>query len=172
MKLRLMFVCLAVASVQIAPLNAQSVSPEGRYTRKTTPNAIRDPHIGTGDMRVEKTGEGWHVFVRAAMSNISGFRGAEDCMLIAEGEIKGNTFQGEIKYTPDTWDTWDKLPSPDPHCQNGKLWGICADAAEPRQKITITFTPQSATPSPVGDEGANICGRYTSMWDRYTKRRK
>ena len=80
-------------------------------------------------------------------------------MLIAEGEIKGNTFQGEIKYTPDTSDTWDKLPSPD------------AAEAEPRDKITITFTPRSATPSPVGSADP-VCGHNTSMWDRYTKRRK
>ena len=74
-------------------------------------------------------------------------------MLIAEGEIKGNTFQGEIKYTPDTSDTWDKLPSPD------------AAEAEPRDKITITFTPRSATPSPVGEGGfadaTPACGAAT-----------
>jgi hypothetical protein len=148
-KLKLIFVCLAVASVQITPLNAQSVSPEGRYTRTIKAG-------GRGDMRVEKTGEGWRVFIRAAGSEIAKERAAGECMLIAEGEIKGNTFQGEIKYTPDTWDTWDK-PSP-------------ADAAEPGKKITITFTPQSATPSPVGAE-AQVCGRFTTMWDRYTKRK-
>ena len=54
MKLKLIFVCLAIALVQIAPLNAQSVSPEGRYTRKAG---------GAGDMRVEKTGEGWRVLL-------------------------------------------------------------------------------------------------------------
>jgi hypothetical protein len=147
-KLKLIFVCLAVASVQITPLNAQSVSPEGRYTKK------RD---GAGDMRVEKTGEGWRVFVRAGGSPMAKERTAADCMLIAEGEIKGNTFQGEIKYTPDTWDTWEK-PSPD-------------NAAEPGDKITITFTPQSATLSHVGSADP-VCGRNTGMWERYTKRRK
>jgi hypothetical protein len=109
-KLKLIFVCLAVASVQITPLNAQSVSPEGRYTKK------RD---GAGDMRVEKTGEGWRVFVRAGGSPMAKERTAADCMLIAEGEIKGNTFQGEIKYTPDTWDTWEK-PGPDNAAEPGK----------------------------------------------------
>jgi hypothetical protein len=147
-KLKLIFVCLAIALVQITPLNAQSVSPEGRYTRKAG---------GAGDMRVEKTGKGWRVFVRAAGSPMAKERTAADCMLIAEGEIKGNTFQGEIKYTPDTWDTWEK-PSAD-------------NAAEPRDKITITFTPQSATPSPVGSADP-VCGHNTGMWDRYTKRRK
>lgn len=40
MKPKLIFVCLAIALVQIAPLNAQSVSPEGRYTSQA---ASRDP---------------------------------------------------------------------------------------------------------------------------------
>jgi hypothetical protein len=141
-KLKLISGCLAIALAQITPSDAQSISPAGHYTKKRG---------GAGDMRVEK---------RAAGSPMSKGRGAADCMLIAEGEIKGNTFQGEIKYTPDTWDTWDKLPSPD-------------NAAEPGDRITIAFTPQSATLSPVGaGDWASICGRYTSMWDRYTKRRK
>ena len=77
MKLKLIFVCLAIALAQITPSDAQSISPESRYTRKA-PYAERvrsgysDRHIGSGDMRVEKTGEGWRVFVRAAMSPISG----------------------------------------------------------------------------------------------------
>ena len=64
MKLKLIFVCLAIALVQITPSDAQSISPEGRYTRKA-PYAERvrsgysDRHIGSGDMRVEKTGEGF-----------------------------------------------------------------------------------------------------------------
>ena len=74
-------------------------------------------------------------------------------MLIAEGEIKGNTFQGEIKYTPDTWDTWDKLSSPD------------AAEAEPRDNAAIRYSIAG------WGRGGNICGRYTSMWGRYTKRR-
>ena len=101
MKLKLIFVCLAIALVQIAPLNAQSVSPEGRYTRKAG---------GAGDMRVEKTGEGWRVFVRAAGSPMAKGRAAADCMLIAEGEIKGNTFQ-EKSNTPLTPGTPGRSPA-------------------------------------------------------------
>jgi hypothetical protein len=88
-KLKLMFACLAIASVQITPLNAQSVSPEGHYTKKAG---------GPGEMRVEKSEGGWRVFVVAG--GIPRPRGltAADCALVAVGAIEGNTFQGEIKY--------------------------------------------------------------------------
>ena len=80
MKLKLIFVCLAVALVQIPPLNAQSVSPEGRYTRTIKAG-------GRGDMRVEKTGEGWRVFIRAAGSEVAKERAAGDCIHICRGRL-------------------------------------------------------------------------------------
>ena len=99
MKLKFLFVVLAIALVQIAQLNAQSVSPAGHYTKKRG---------GVGEMRVEKTDEGWRVFVTAGGIPRGGATAA-DCTLITVGEIKGNTFQGEIKYNPSTR---DEKPSP------------------------------------------------------------
>src|SRR5262245_54954238 len=52
MKLKLIFVSTAIALAQVAPLNAQSVSPEDRYTKKAG---------GAGQMRVQKTGEDWRI---------------------------------------------------------------------------------------------------------------
>src|SRR5262245_30436161 len=100
MKLKLIFVCLAVALVQINPSNAQSASPAGRYSKKSG---------GAGEMRVEKTQEGWRVFVTAGGKPRGGATAA-DCSLIAVGAINGNSFQGEVKYNPDSSD--DK-PGPD-----------------------------------------------------------
>jgi hypothetical protein len=51
-KVKLISIALAGALVPITPLNAQSTSPAGHYTKK------RD---GEGKMRVEKTGEEWRV---------------------------------------------------------------------------------------------------------------
>ena len=83
------------------------------------------------------------------------YRGATatsaNCILIAEGEIKDNAFQGEIKYT---LDTWDEKPSPD-------------NAEEPGNKITITFMPQGAALFT-----AHGCGFQLGLLDRYWKLRK
>jgi hypothetical protein len=139
-KLKLIFVCLAVVLVQITPLNAQSVSPAGHYTKKRG---------GVGEMRVEKTQEGWRVFVTAG-GIPNGGATAADCTVIAVGATKGNTFQGEIKYSPDPSDA---KPSPD-------------NAVEPGHKITITFAPQFAevTYAEAGcSEGTGIFGRYTRV---------
>jgi hypothetical protein len=84
-KLKVIFVSLAIAVVPITPLNAQSVSPTGHYAKKRG---------GAGEMRVEKIGEGWQVFVGAG-GIPKGAATAADCTLISVGEIKGNTFQGE-----------------------------------------------------------------------------
>ena len=118
MKLKFIFVVLAIALVQIAQLNAQSVSPAGHYTKKRG---------GAGEMRVEKTGEGWRVFVTAGGIPRGGATAA-DCTLITVGEIKSNTFQGEIKYQPAP----DEKPSPD-------------NAVESGHKMTIAFVPEFAT---------------------------
>ena len=142
MKLKLIFGCLAIGLVQITELDAQPVSPAGHYTKKRG---------GIGEMRVEKTGQGWRVFVSAG-GIPRGAATAADCTLIAVGEIKGNTFQGEIKYQLDTAD--DK-PSPD-------------NAVESGDKMTITFAPRFATVT-AADVG---CGIGTGIFGRYTKDRK
>jgi hypothetical protein len=129
--------------VQVTPLEAQPVSPAGHYTKK------RD---GAGEMRVERTSEGWRVFVTAGGVPRGG-RTAADCTLITVGEIKGNTFQGEIKYIPAP----DETPGPD-------------NAVEAGHKMTITFAPQFATLA-AADADA-LCGRGTGIPGRYTKRRK
>jgi hypothetical protein len=143
-KLKVIFVSLGIAVVPITPLNAQSVSPTGHYAKKRG---------GAGEMRVEKIGEGWRVFVSAG-GIPKGAATAADCILISVGEIKGNTFQGEIKYSLDTSD--DK-PRPD-------------NAVESGHKMTITFASQTATLT-VADVG-DICGPSTGIFGRYTKDRK
>jgi len=143
-KLKLIFVCFAVALVQITPLNAQSVSPAGHYSKK------RD---GAGEMRVEKAGEGWRVFLTAGGIPRGGATAA-DCTLITVGEIKGNTFQGEIKYS---LDPPDAKPAPD-------------NAVEPGHKMTITFAPQSATLTAA--DVVDLCPIGTGLFGRYTKDRK
>ena len=144
MKLKHIFGCLAIALVQITELDAQPVSPAGRYTKKQG---------GAGEMRVEKTGEGWRVFVSAGGIPRGGATAA-DCTLITVGEIKGNAFQGEIKYQ---LDTADEKPGPD-------------NAAQAGHKMTIAFAPQSATVT-AADVGS-LCGNATGIPGRYTKDRK
>ena len=78
---------------------------------------------------------------------------AEDCGLIAVGAIEGKTFQGEIKYIFDNTDSKAALD----YLKGGISKPNDIDV-EAGHKITITFTPQSATLSPVG-QGGNICGR-------------
>jgi len=104
-------------------------------------------------MRVEKTGEGWRVFVSAGGIPRGGATAA-DCTLITVGEIKGNAFQGEIKYQ---LDTAGEKPGPD-------------NAAEAGHKMTIAFAPQSATVT-AADVGS-LCGNATGILGRYTKERK
>ena len=144
MKLKHIFGCLAIALVQITELDSQPVSPAGRYTKKQG---------GAGEMRVEKTGEGWRVFVSAGGIPRGGATAA-DCTLITVGEIKGNAFQGEIKYQ---LDTAGEKPGPD-------------NAAEAGHKMTIAFAPQSATVT-AADVGS-LCGNATGILGRYTKERK
>ena len=144
MKLKFLFVVLAIALVQIAQLNAQSVSPAGHYTKKRG---------GVGEMRVEKTDEGWRVFVTAGGIPRGGATAA-DCTLITVGEIKGNTFQGEIKYQ---LSKIDEKPSPD-------------NAVESGHKMTIAFAPEFATLT-AADVGF-LCGNGTGILGRYTKDRR
>jgi hypothetical protein len=144
MKLLFIFVSLAIALVQIAPLNAQSVSPEGRYTKKAG---------GAGEMRVQKTGEDWRIFVNAGGIPRGGVTAA-DCALIAVGALKGNTFQGEIK---NNLDPPDVKPSQE-------------NAVDAGHKMTINFAPQSATVTTA--DVSDICGNGTGIFGRYTRDRK
>ena len=90
MKLKLLFVSLAIALAQIAPSDAQSISPAGYYTKKRG---------GPGQMRVQKVGAEWRIFVGAAGYPRPRGLTESDCDLIAVGAIEGNTFQGEVKYS-------------------------------------------------------------------------
>ena len=69
MKLKLIFVCLAIALVQITPLNAQAVSPPGHYSKKSG---------GAGEMRVEKSEGDWRIFVIAGGVGCQVLRGLTD----------------------------------------------------------------------------------------------
>src|SRR5262245_19196026 len=57
-KLKLISGCLAIALMQIAPSNAQSVSPAGHYSYNRRGQL--------GEMRVQKVGSEWRIFVIAA----------------------------------------------------------------------------------------------------------
>jgi len=144
MKVKLILASLAIALMQITPLNAQTVSPAGHYAKKTG---------GAGEMRVEQVAEGWRVFVTAG-GIPSGGATAADCTLIAVGPIKNNVFQGEIKYN---LDPSDAKPSPE-------------NAVQPGHQLSITFTPQFATVSAADVD--EICGNGTGVFGRYTKSRK
>ena len=140
MKLKLISIVLAGALAPITPLNAQSTSPVGHYTKKRG---------GPGEMRIEKTEDGWRVFVVAG-GIPRGAATAADCPLIAVGTIKANAFQGEIKYSEE---------KPDPN-----------SAVEPGHKMSITFAPNAAT---LEDADVNdICPLGTGIFGRYTKDRK
>jgi hypothetical protein len=144
MRVKLILASLAIALMQITPLNAQTMSPAGHYAKKSG---------GAGQMRVEQTREGWRVFISAG-GIPSGGATAADCTLIAIGPIKNNIFQGEIKYN---LDPSDAKPSP----ENAVLAG---------HEMSITFTPQFATVT-VADVD-EICGNGTGVFGRYTKGRK
>jgi hypothetical protein len=145
-----MFVCLAVASVQITPLNAQSVSPEGRYTKNTG---------GAGEMRVEKSEGGWRVFVVAGGYPRPRGLTAADCALVAVGAIEGNTFHGEIKYLGDEERDFKTMMIPD-------------NAVEAGHNLTITFAPQSATLPDGHDVVGAGCPDHHGLLGRYTKDRQ
>ncbi len=144
MRVKLILASLVIALMQITPLNAQTVSPAGHYTKKSG---------GAGQMRVEQTGEGWRVFVTAG-GVPSGGATAADCTLIAVGPLKNNVLQGEIKYN---LDTSDAKPGPD-------------NAVQPGHKMSVTFTPQFSTISAADVD--DICGNGTGIFGRYTKNRR
>ena len=144
MKLMLVFVSLAIALVQITPSNAQSIWPAGHYTKKNG---------GAGEMRVEKTEGGWRVLVDAG-GIPRGAATAADCIVIAVGDIKGGTFQGEIKYQ---LSEVDQKPGAD-------------NAVDPGHKMTITFAPQFATPTAA--DVFDLCAPHNGLFGRYTKDRR
>jgi hypothetical protein len=158
-KLKLIFVCLAIALVQITPLNAQAVSPAGHYSKKS---------LGAGEMRVEKSEGDWRIFVIAG----GGYRPrgltAADCGLIAVGAIQGHTFQGEIKYVFDN--TVDRKAALD-YLKGGNSKPSDSEEVEAGHKLTITFARQSATLHD-GSVVAAGCPDHTGLFGRYTKDRK
>jgi hypothetical protein len=161
-KLKLIFVCLAIALVQITPSDAQSISPAGHYTYNRRGQL--------GEMRVQKVGAEWRVFVLAAgvPRGPGGSLTAADCGLIAVGAIEGKTFQGEIKYIFD--DTDRKAALDYLKGGNSKPNDIDVEAGH---KITITFAPQSATlPDGQHDIIAAGCPDHHGLFGRFTKRRK
>jgi len=139
--LKLIYASLAIALVPIVALHAQPASPAGRYIKKRG---------GAGEMRAEKTGEGWLVFVSAGGIPRAGATAA-DCTLITVGAIKGNTFQGEIKHQ---LDPVDEKPSPDNTVESG-------------HKMTITFAKGSATVTAADVEA--LCGMGAGIFGRYVK---
>ena len=151
MNLKLVFASLAIALAQITPSNAQSISPAGHYSKKSG---------GLGEMRVEKSEGGWHVFVAAGGGHRPRGLTAADCALIAVGAIEGNTFQGEIKYLGDVERDFKTMMIPD-------------HAVEAGHNLTITFAPQSATlPDGQYDTVAAGCPDHHGLLGRYTKDRK
>jgi hypothetical protein len=141
MNMKLMLVFLAVVFPQITLSNAQSASPAGHYSKKLN---------GAGEMWVQETKEGWRVIVSAG-GVPNGGATAADCTLIAVGAISASTFQGEIKYQPDTL---DDEPGPD-------------NAVEPGRKLTITFVPRSASLTYAEVDG--LCGIGAGVFGRYIK---
>jgi hypothetical protein len=162
-KLKLIFVCLAIALVQITPSDAQSISPAGHYNKKRG---------GPGEMWVQKAGAEWRTFVNAAgyPRGPGGSLTAADCGLIVVGAIEGKTFQGEIKYI------FDVLGAPQREAVLDYLKGGSSkpslDDVEAGHKLTITFAPQSAT---LPDGQFSVveagCPQHTGLLGRYTKDR-
>lgn len=160
MKLKLIFVCLAIALVQITPLNAQAVSPAGHYSKKSG---------GAGEMRVEKAEGGWRIFVIAAGYPRPRGLTAADCGVIAVGAIEGNTFQGEIKYGFDN--TVDRKAVLD-YLKGGNSKPSDSEEVEAGHKLTITFARQSATLQDDSVVVSGACTAHAGLFGRYTKDRK
>ena len=123
------------------------------FTTRFTCRSLHQETRWRGRNAGRKNRRGLAVFVSAGGIPRGGATAA-DCTLITVGEIKGNAFQGEIKYQ---LDTADEKPGPD-------------NAAEAGHKMTIAFAPQSATVT-AADVGS-LCGNATGILGRYTKERK
>jgi hypothetical protein len=85
MKLKLLFVSLAIALAQITPSDAQSISPAGHYTKKRG---------GPGEMRVQKVGAEWRIFVGAGGYPRPRGLTASDCDLIPG--VAAGCFDGSL----------------------------------------------------------------------------
>jgi len=150
MKLKLVFLSLAIAAGQITSSNAQSISPTGHYSKKSG---------GPGEMRVEKSDDGWRVFVVAGGYPRPRGLTAADCALVAVRAMEGKTFQGEIKYLGDVERDFKTMMIPD-------------HAVEAGHNLTITFAPQSATLPDGNDLVAAGCPEHHGLLGRYTKDRR
>jgi hypothetical protein len=161
-KLKLIFVCLAIALAQITPSDAQSISPAGHYTKK---------RYGPGDLWVQKAGAEWRIFVWAG-GVPRGPATTQDCALIAVGAIEGKTFQGEVKYDFDASEFKAQRKAGLDYLKGGssKPSSANSDDVEAGLKMTITFAPQSATVNDVDWEAP--CPKHAGIFGRYTKRRK
>ena len=163
MKPKLLFVSLAIALAQIAPSDAQSISPTGYYTKKRG---------GPGQMRVQKVGAEWRIFITAA-GYPRGGRTDPDCALIAVGEIEGNTFQGEVKYSLDTSELKAQRNAVLDYLKGGSSKPSSDIDVEAGVKMTITFTTQSATVNDVDwSAEQSPCTPHTGIFGRYTKDQK
>jgi hypothetical protein len=144
MKFMLALFSFAIAMAYISFSNAQSTSLAGRYIKKSG---------GAGEMRVEKSDQGWRVFVDAAGIPRGGATAA-DCILVAVGDIKGNIFEGQIK---------NQLAELNEKASSN-------NAVAPGHKMTITFTPQFATATAA--DVSDLCALNHGLFGRYTKNRK
>jgi hypothetical protein len=164
-KLKLIFVGLTIALMQITPSDAQSISPAGHYTKK---------RYGPGDLWVQKVGAEWRIFVWAGgvPRGPGGSATTQDCALIAVGAIEGKTFQGEVKYDFDASEFKAQREAGLDYLKGGssKPSSANSDDVEAGLKMTITFAPQSATVNDVDWEAP--CPPHAGIFGRYTKRRK
>jgi hypothetical protein len=162
-KLKLIFVCLAIALAQITPSDAQSISPAGHYTKK---------RYGPGDLWVQKAGAEWRIFVNAGGIPRPRGRTAPDCAVIAVGAIEGNTFQGEVKYGLDGPELEAQRKAVLDYVKGGSSKPGSDIDVEAGLKMTITFAPQTATVNDVDWGARGPCPEQTGIFGRYTKDRR
>jgi len=138
-------------------------SPAGHYTKKRG---------GAGEMRVQKAGADWRIFVNAG--GIPRPRGATDadCALIVVGAIEGNTFQGEVKYDLDPSELEAQRKAVLDYLNGGSSKPSSDIDVEAGLKMTITFAPQSATVHDVDWGPGKACTEHTGIFGRYMKDRQ
>jgi hypothetical protein len=164
MKLTLVLVSLAIPLAQIAPSDAQSISPAGHYTKKRG---------GPGEMRVQKVGAEWRIFVGAGGYPRPRGLTASDCDLIAVGAIEGDTFQGEVKYSLAPPELKAQRKAMLDYLKGGSSKLSSGIDVEAGVKMTITFTTQSATVNDVDwSAEQDPCTPHTGIFGRYTKDQK
>src|SRR5215510_9546940 len=163
MKLKLLFVSVAITLAQITPSDAQSISPAGHYTKKRG---------GAGEMWVQKAGTEWRIFVNAG--GIPKPRGltAADCALIVVGTIERNTFQGEVKYELDASELEAQRKAVLDYLKGGSSKPSSDIDVEPDLVMSITFAPQSATVNDVDWGPRGPCPEHTGIFGRYTKEKR